>query len=817
MIDHYESKLKIIIQKYICAFGVKIKIMTEPIPGMSNKKELLDEIVNRNKLGNKKSHSETSLQQYGENDDVFTIDAGQDPGVLNASLTNLQNADDNPNRKRTMSQPGPVSGSLLTASAARAARKRPQKNVMYAPDLERSESTSDRLRSSNGGDSGTATPTGERGSPLPYNGLNNNSKNGDIKSLNSYRLYIPTNDLKGSATPRKRSVATMDAQSIRSVETHAPPPTNPEDNKKQTKKYITLITSCMYAVLLVTFGLIIYIGDTLVEPSVSVIYSIILCGIGFLYLIFLITDINRYKALALKNLKIKGLHEEKIAEFFRKQEEDFGAPGTPGDRTPEFKAPNFRPPVLIPMLHQYCFSQGRHSGSFYLKLGAAGFALGHLIHSVLLLAVQIGHFLDEDVNNDDCVNILQVVLDVMFPLYCFVQLYFIFKYSNVIILRYQNLARFAFMHMIGSSLCFWVSAIVRETILGLTLYANSIYGNNNYNYEGYSNPTDYELSAIRETNRFLNVSNLFNEECIGSKAISTIFESFSPYLYPFSVEFNILIVAVYFIIWSNIGNCDNEDNESELNSTDDDNTTICRIPTANEENDFTSNIVIYADCHASNKGLFAGLILMVIIAGMLIIGFVFSSVGEEFLELGYLLNNCTKLTLHTLMLIASLVTLNQLRKLDINEHPISLLDDVLLFICLPAFFMETFFSLIATISILNIVKTIDFIVMFIQVTIQTPLIMDGLRRCSNTKKLRRSKPGRELLMFLLIANVGMWLLYTFSYKSPESLDERYAFYGKVLWSILGHVSLPLIMFYRFHSSVCFADIWDSAYKPGSEH
>lgn len=81
MIDHYESKLKIIIQKYICAFGVKIKIMTEPIPGMSNKKELLDEIVNRNKLGNKKSHSETSLQQYGENDDVFTIDAGQDPGV----------------------------------------------------------------------------------------------------------------------------------------------------------------------------------------------------------------------------------------------------------------------------------------------------------------------------------------------------------------------------------------------------------------------------------------------------------------------------------------------------------------------------------------------------------------------------------------------------------------------------------------------------------------------------------------------------------------------------------------------------------------
>lgn len=52
-----------------------------------------------------------------------------------------------------------------------------------------------------------------------------------------------------------------------------------------------------------------------------------------------------------------------------------------------------------------------------------------------------------------------------------------------------------------------------------------------------------------------------------------------------------------------------------------------RIPTASEDNDYTSNIVIHADCHASNKGLFVGLIVMVVVTGMLIIGFVFSSVG----------------------------------------------------------------------------------------------------------------------------------------------------------------------------------------------
>lgn len=75
--------------------------------------------------------------------------------------------------------------------------------------------------------------------------------------------------------------------------------------------------------------------------------------------------------------------------------------------------------------------------------------------------------------------------------------------------------------------------------------------------------------------------------------------------------------------------------------------------------------------------------------------------------MGYFLNDCTKLGLHVVMLFAAVLAYNQTVKLDINEHPISLLDDVLLFICLPAFFMETAFSMTATISILNVVKTID--------------------------------------------------------------------------------------------------------------
>jgi hypothetical protein len=102
----------------------------------------------------------------------------------------------------------------------------------------------------------------------------------------------------------------------------------------------------------------------------------------------------------------------------------------------------------------------------------------------------------------------------------------------------------------------------------------------------------------------------------------------------------------------------------------------------------------------------------------------------------------------------------------------------------------------------------------IQVLLQTPFIIDGLRRCSNTRQLRFAKPGRELVTFLVVCNVAMWITETFEIKSYDRRDDRYEVYGKVLWTMLSHMTVPLTMFYRFHSSVCLVDIWKSAYERG---
>lgn len=78
---------------------------------------------------------------------------------------------------------------------------------------------------------------------------------------------------------------------------------------------------------------------------------------------------------------------------------------------------------------------------------------------------------------------------------------------------------------------------------------------------------------------------------------------------------------------------------------------------------------------------------------------------------GYILNDVIKLTMHSLMVIIVVIAYNKLRTLDVNEHHTSLLDDVLLYICIPFFIAETLFTLIATFFVVNVVKSVDVIVM----------------------------------------------------------------------------------------------------------
>jgi hypothetical protein len=97
------------------------------------------------------------------------------------------------------------------------------------------------------------------------------------------------------------------------------------------------------------------------------------------------------------------------------------------------------------------------------------------------------------------------------------------------------------------------------------------------------------------------------------------------------------------------------------------------------------------------------------------------------------------------------------------------------------------------------------------------MIVDGLRRCSDTRENQDEKPGRQMITFLIVANLCMYLWETVEAKESKGYYPRKDYYGEAFWTIVSHMTQPLCIFYRFHAAVALVDIWSSAYRPGSHH
>ncbi|GIY29955.1 proton channel OtopLc [Caerostris extrusa] len=349
------------------------------------------------------------------------------------------------------------------------------------------------------------------------------------------------------------------------------------------------------------------------------------------------------------------------------------------------------------------------------------------------------------------------------------------------------------MHIMATCLCFWFGTIVEDA---LEDYHHKLSKKENLTKNGtltseYAPCTDLSTSQCKcATNAILSVNNV--------QAI--------PYLYPFTIEFNLLIAGVWFIMWHNIGKQYHRANPHHFHHKIHKNDGI-------EEVTYQSNLVISADCHASNKGLFAGLFILLSTIISIIVFFVAMS-SAEYHNIGLSIHYFQESILIVITFFCVIIAQKQLSKLDFNNHPIHFLDDVLLFVPLPFFFAHALLTIISEYQKQRSVRIIMSVLVPLQVIMQTPFIIDGLRRCSNSHVFRYKKPGREIVTFLIICNLAMWIINTFESKMVENHYGINAYYGEFLWMFVSHTTLPLMLFYRFHSSVCLADIWKSAYEKG---
>ncbi len=216
----------------------------------------------------------------------------------------------------------------------------------------------------------------------------------------------------------------------------------------------------------------------------------------------------------------------------------------------------------------------------------------------------------------------------------------------------------------------------------------------------------------------------------------------------------------------------------------------------------------------SHVGLFFGILVF---AGAIVsvVMFHFHDAGES--NLIFLV---TDLTIHGMMLIATIYDLVMMGKLAFIEKPASV-DDVLVLVAMGGAFMYEASVVMATsyhISWSGATLELSLLlsgslVAGSQAIIQVILVFSGLRRVSLTAEQLHKMPGRGSLTFLILSNVTLWVTRTTQVKTLDLDDLARDVYGDLVWLMIINISLPLLLFYRFHASVCLADVWSMAYKP----
>jgi len=112
----------------------------------------------------------------------------------------------------------------------------------------------------------------------------------------------------------------------------------------------------------------------------------------------------------------------------------------------------------------------------------------------------------------------------------------------------------------------------------------------------------------------------------------------------------------------------------------------------------------------------------------------------------------------------------------------------------------------------NLVVMVTGIISIVQVILQLLFIQDVARRRISSADQDRSKPGRQIVTFLLICNLSIWVIYTFEVQKVEESPVQIEFFGYQAWVIIQKLTLPLCIFFRFHSTVALAEIWKNSYK-----
>lgn len=182
----------------------------------------------------------------------------------------------------------------------------------------------------------------------------------------------------------------------------------------------------------------------------------------------------------------------------------------------------------------------------------------------------------------------------------------------------------------------------------------------------------------------------------------------------------------------------------------------------------------------------------------------------------------TEIIVYAITAVAVFLAYTKMRDLRFVQHPGIPLDCTLLLLAQSGVFIYSIFSIIGSTFTIRFESDEAFVggaeaivaevFCLLQTSAQTMFILNAwYRRCKSAQQTRL-KPGRETITFLLVANMALWFLNTLVKNRAMFRPTHLRFFGAWAWTIITHVSMPLAIFYRFHSTICLFEIWKTTYK-----
>ncbi|XP_041771147.1 proton channel OtopLc-like, partial [Anopheles merus] len=432
---------------------------------------------------------------------------------------------------------------------------------------------------------------------------------------------------------------------------------------------------------------------------------------------------------------------------------------------------------------------------FFSAFLFTAFGIGSMIYSGL----EFGQYFELE-RNTKCHNVLLALTPATRMAFIFIQMYFIFLNNEQIkVYRHKIVARFGLMHMIGTNLSVWFSVLIQETKHEILTFYNpenrTLRISHRLGNKMMPHPVE-TVAHLRVARGLKGPHNIF--ECRRSNIIGTLVQDASPFLFPCTIEYSLICAAILYVMWRSISRPQNEQPQRQESLH----------PLKRSPHHYS------VDCAGAHKGLFIGILILVLTIISLILFFVLIS-RPEFVSLAVTEVNICELTLYGTTTAATLIGMFQVRHMQYDAFRSFSLDDILLVGGQTGSFLYSTFTVIGghfTMRRDTVLVLITALASLVETACQTMFILDASRRSAATQEHIRKKPGREIVTFLLVSNLAMWAINTLEKSRAESHPIQLHFYGLWAWTIITHVSMPLAIFYRFHSTVCLCEIWKRAYK-----